>query len=101
MRKLVLIALLALLEPVLDTATAGGVYERPKQINGIYCFVLGRPLSDFEYIRSLSLSYPDSCEPAFSKLLSVLEVVKSQEPAANGVIFFSLDMDSVALIKLK
>ena len=80
---------------------AQSVYAKPKKVNGIYCFILSRPLSDFDYIQSLHFSYPDTCMDPFTKLIYIVTAVKDSVPGANGAVFQSLTFDSVAIIHLK
>lgn len=74
---------------------------RVKTINGYYVYINSRPVKDYIYIKSCSIS-GDTCQGDIKQRLALfLAYLKDSIPAANGVIVQSLDFDTLHVIQVK
>lgn len=71
-----------------------------EQQQGIFIFILCKPVAEYEYIGSIQQKAAWTGQP--SEMLSgMLKKLKKEHPEANGIIFTSLDMDKADCVKFK
>lgn len=70
------------------------------QMDGLYVFIKSKPVTDYEYLGSVSKVLAWSGKPE-EMLNSMIKKVKKEYPKADGIIFTSVDMDKADAIHFK
>ena len=71
-----------------------------EQEQGIFIFIKSKPISEYQYLGSVSKSIALSGSPD-EMLKSLIKKCKKEYPGADGIIFTSNDMDKADCIKFK
>lgn len=100
MKKIILaIAILAIMFTAFTV-----LVEKDKAIvdqkEGLYVFMLSKPVAEYEYLGSVKKTIAWSGKPE-EMLNSMIRKVKNDYPQANGIIFTDIDMDQADAIKIK
>ena len=66
----------------------------------MYIFIMSEPVAEYEYLGSekKTVTWTGQPDELFN---SVMKKVKKRYPEANGIIFTTMDMDKVDVIRLK
>jgi hypothetical protein len=70
------------------------------QKQGLYIFMLSKPVAEYEYLGSVKKSLAWTGQPE-EMLNSMIKKVKKDYPDANGIIFTSVNMERADAIKFK
>ena len=68
------------------------------QQQGLYIFLLSKPVADFEYLGSVKKSIGWTGQPE-EMLNSIIKKVKKEYPKADGVVFTTIAMDKADAIQ--
>lgn len=81
-----------------------GSSEKNKSIvdqkEGLYIFILSKPVAEYEYLGSVKKILAWSGKPD-EMLNSMIRKVKKDYPKADGIVFTSIDMDKADAIQFK
>lgn len=81
-----------------------GSSEKSKSIvdqkEGLYIFILSKPVAEYEYLGSVKKVLAWSGKPD-EMLNSMIRKVKKDYPKADGIVFTSVDMDKADAIQFK
>lgn len=70
------------------------------QKEGIYIFMLSKPVAQYEYLGSVKKTVSWSGEPE-EMLNGIIKKVKKEYPRAQGIVFTSVDMNKADAIIFK
>ncbi len=71
-----------------------------EQKEGLYIFMLSKPVVEFDYLGSVKKGLALTGQPG-EMLNSMIKKVKKEYPTADGIIFTSMSMDKADAVLLK
>jgi hypothetical protein len=96
--------LIGLLSVVLIFTAFTNSSEKSKSIvdqkEGLYIFILSKPVTEYEYLGSVKKVLAWTGKPD-EMLNSMIRKVKKEYPKADGIVFTSVDMDKADAIQFK